>query len=353
VALRVHGSLPAVPASRVAARNPARRPPVESRVNIAAASLAALGALLCATTSAATAQTVEITVTGTVEYNSVVAPPLGPVGDDEAVTLRFRVDAGTFVDSPSFPTRGYPIDPASFTLAFESATVGLQSPFPPGQTPYFVIRNDDPAVDGFLLSTNIEGPAGVPLAPSGGFGHFTHSFYATYGDSLLPSLDILDALGTYGFGGLTVFNWTVDDGPFNPMGLLFDQIHIAVVMPTWTDTGGALAGVVGNPKLSGSGDLSSGSPNALTLARAAPNAVAGLFIAFASTPVPFKGGLLQPFPFLPPVLLTTGPNGGLALPFVMPAGAPSGTEVWLQYAIQDAAAVQGVALSNGLVGETP
>jgi hypothetical protein len=37
----------------------------------------------------------------------------------------------------------------------------------------------------------------------------------------------------------------------------------------------------------------------------------------------------------------------------MPAGVPGGTSLVLQWAIQDAAAVQGVALSNALKGLTP
>jgi len=43
--------------------------------------------------------------------------------------------------------------------------VPLQSPFPVGQTPYFVIRNNDPAVDGFYISTDVDGPNSLPLAP--------------------------------------------------------------------------------------------------------------------------------------------------------------------------------------------
>ena len=44
------------------------------------------------------------------------------------------------------------------------------------------------------------------------------------------------------------------------------------------------------------------------------------------------------------VLLTDG-SGSIDLPFVMPPGAPYGTEIWLQYAIQDPAAIAGNAVS--------
>ncbi|HZL99240.1 MAG TPA: hypothetical protein VFD43_03220 [Planctomycetota bacterium] len=315
--------------------------------------LSALAVLLCAAPFASAGQIVEITVTGTVEYDVIAAPPLGLVADGEPATLRFRVDSDSFVNSPSFPTRGYSIDKASFTLTFDSATVGLPVPYPAGQTPYFVIRNNDPGVDGFLLSADVDDPVGVPLSQVGSFGNLTQSFYVTYGASLLPSLNILDAVGTYDFTGLTVFNWTIDDGPANPMGMIFEQITIAVVPQAFTDMGGPLAGVAGNPKLTGSGNLAAGSNNALTLTRAAPSALAALFYSLSGGAAPFKGGILQPSPILGSVFLFTSVNGTIALPFVMPGGAPAGTPLWFQWAIQDAAAVQGVALSNALKGVTP
>ena len=122
---------------------------------------------------------------------------------------------------------------------------------------------------------------------------------------------------------------------------------------TWMDLECALAGVNGDPMLNGSGSLADGSNNQVELSNAAPSATAGLFLALASTPVPFKGGTLKPFPFFDPVILITGAGGGITIPFVMPAGIPAGTELWVQWAIQDAAAIHGVALSNAILGVTP
>jgi len=220
-------------------------------------------------------------------------------------------------------------------------------------TPFFVLRDNDPAVDGFLVSTNIEFPVGVPLSQAGSFGQFINATHVTYGGNLLSSLDLLNALGTYDFTGLTVFNWTIDDGPFNPVIIDFQDLTIALEADAWSDEGSALAGVSGEPVLVGSGDLSSGSVNAVDLSNAAPSATAALFIALASTPVPFKGGMLLPNPFFEPLITMTSGIGDFPLPFVMPAGAPAGTELWVQWAIQDAAAVAGVSLSNGVKGTTP
>jgi hypothetical protein len=183
-------------------------------------------AALAVVTANASAALVQVTVTGTVEWNQINPPPLGDanVGDD--VSMTFLVDSGTFVNSPSFPTRGYEINQSSFTLTLGSATVGLQNPFPAGQRPYFVIRNNDPGVDGFIVSRNIEDIVVVPLSQTGVFGQFAQAFYVTYGPALLSSLDIVDAEGTYDFTGLTVFTWTIDDGPAQPLGVLFETLTI-------------------------------------------------------------------------------------------------------------------------------
>ena len=177
-----------------------------------------------------------VTITGQVEFNLIGTPPLSLVSPGDAAELTFVVDDAVFVDSPTFPTRGYAIDPSTWSLSFPGGAVPLQSPFP--GTPYFVLRNDDPAVDGFFVSTSVDSPVGVPLAASGGFGAFKNDFSVTYGQTELASLDIAGAIGTYDFTGLSVFNWTIDDGPFQPLGLLFEGMSIAEVAdPVLTDYG--------------------------------------------------------------------------------------------------------------------
>jgi len=121
----------------------------------------------------------------------------------------------------------------------------------------------------------------------------------------------------------------------------------------WTDQGGPLAGSFGPPVLVGIGNLTAGSSNAISLSNAARNAPAALFLAFSSTPVPFKGGVLQANPFLGPISAVTSASGAIAIPFTMPGGVPGGTQLWLQWAIKDAGAVQGVALSNAIRGDVP
>ena len=135
------------------------------------------------------------------------------------------VNSEDFLNSPSFPTRGYFIDEASWSLQFDNGSIDLENPYT-GFGAMFVLRNNDPAVDGFLVSDNVDNPQGVPLDQIGGFGPFEHSFLVTYPGTFLNSLNIAGAVGTYDFTGLSVFNWTIDDGPFNPLGLEFQELKI-------------------------------------------------------------------------------------------------------------------------------
>lgn len=295
---------------------------------------------------------VRVTWKGEVEFNQIGAAPLGTPAVGESVTLSCLLDTDDFVDSASFPTRGYVIDPASFELIFDSVSVPLASPFPAGQTPYFVLRNNDPGVDGFFVATSVDFPTGVPLDQTGGFGAFNLVTAVTYGPDALPSLDLLDALGSYDFSGLQVFSYRIEDGPFDAMGMVFESLTLELESG-WVDEGFALAGVAGDPILTGSGALTAGAPNTLALGRAAPSSLAALFASIGSTPTPFKGGTLAPIPFTKLLFTTTSPTGTVTLPFAFPAGVPSGTELHAQWAIDDAAAILGVALSNSIVGVTP
>lgn len=190
---------------------------------IKSAYLAFMAVLLSMSINAA-ATPIQVEVNGMVEFNQIGSGFLGGVSPGDSVNMSFSLDSDTFVDSASFPTRGYAMD--AFVLSFNGDAIGLQDPFPAGVTPYFVIRDNDPAVDGFFVSTNVDFPFGVPIDQTGLFSQFISNFLVTYTGDTLPSLDILDALGTYDFSGLTVFNWTVDDGPFQPLGIVFEQMTI-------------------------------------------------------------------------------------------------------------------------------
>ena len=125
-------------------------------------------------------------------------------------------------------------------------------------------------------------------------------------------------------------------------------------LDAWTDLGSGLAGAGGVPAFSGTGTLVAGQPVTLALSNAAPSALAMLFVSFASAPAPFKGGTLVTVPVALMLPLATGPGGALNLGVpAWPAGVPSGASLYFQYAIQDAGAPFGVALSNALRGDVP
>ena len=139
---------------------------------------------------------IDVSVLGQVRSNSVSSGVLQSVKAGDSGVMNFHVDSDVFLNSATFPTRGYNIDQPSFSLMLGPATLGLQAPFPAGEMPYFVLRDNDPAVDGFFVSRNeIEVPAPVPLSdPS-----LSLSFVQTYSSvDILTSLDITDAAGVHG-----------------------------------------------------------------------------------------------------------------------------------------------------------
>ena len=309
-------------------------------------------AALCWAPDADAGVPVRVTVTGEVEFNQISAPPLGFVGVGETATMTFLLDSDSFVNSASFPTRGYVIDPSSFQLSFDGGSMPLQSPFPAGQTPYFSIRDNDPAVDGFFVATSTDFPVGVPINQTGGFGQFINNFSVTYGGDTLPSLDILDALGSYDFTGLSVFNWTVDDGPFNPLGIVFSSMTIERE-DAWTDLGGGTVGVNGQPTLEGFGTLESGADTTIQLTNAPAGALMVAWLSFTSVPLAALGGTVHANPFNAQFFRVADGSGSYGVSFPWPAGITPGVDLYLQFLVQDASVIHGITLSNGVMTTTP
>lgn len=185
-------------------------------------------AALAAATLTAGATPILVEIHGDVYGNQVSSGTLGNVNAGETVTYSFTLDSDDFVNG-SFPTRGYAIDLNSFALNFSGGTsIGLSPSF--AGPAYFVIRDNDPAVDGFFLSQGLDFPSGMDLDQAGAFGNFAASFNVSYTGDTLSSLDILGAVGSYDFTGLTVFGMGIDDGPFEGVvGIDFSSMTISVV----------------------------------------------------------------------------------------------------------------------------
>jgi hypothetical protein len=121
------------------------------------------------------------------------------------------------------------------------------------------------------------------------------------------------------------------------------------------DIGPGLAGSLGVPLLSGSGDLTPGSPTGFTLdlSSANPSSLAVMFVSLSQAAAPFKGGTLYTLPILLQLNLATDGFGQLSLPAQIAVGTPPGTSFVLQFWIADAAAIHGASASNGLKVVTP
>jgi hypothetical protein len=173
----------------------------------------------------ALAVVVHVEVTGTVGF-SVIQGDMAPVPDGAPVSMSFDVDSTNFVNSPNFPTRGYPIDLSSWSMDVGGVGVPIVDPQPFG-TAYFVLRDNDPAVDGFFISRNIDIPQPITVTIPGLAPQHDLDFIRTFNDGTpLPSLDILDAVGTYGLENLSVFGWTI--GRFGNPGAEYNYESITI-----------------------------------------------------------------------------------------------------------------------------
>lgn len=196
----------------------------------------------------AQAAIVQVQATGVVEFNGVRSGAFDRalVHAGDAATMTFLLDSDNFVNGSLFPTRGYIISPSSFNLTIGVGSTTLANPYPAGETPYFILRNNDPAVDGFLLGSHpdVGFANGVATNEPGRFDTYLRdAFMVTYGGDTLSSLNILDALGTYDYDGLTVYGWTLTDGGLDAMGIGFTQMTISVVpAPASLAAFGLLAG---------------------------------------------------------------------------------------------------------------
>ena len=122
---------------------------------------------------------------------------------------------------------------------------------------------------------------------------------------------------------------------------------------TWEDLGHGLATTASEPFLFPEGSLQAGTPMALVLRNGPPSALAWFVLGLAELSLPFKGGTLVPSPFLLLPAPTLSGLGIKTLSATWPAGVPSGTRLWAQGWIVDAAGPAGFSASNAVVGTTP
>lgn len=138
------------------------------------------------------------------------------------------------------------------------------------------------------------------------------------------------------------------------LSLLALSLGSALGADEWTDLGGAHPGVNGDPTLAGTGVFEPGNSVQLNLTMAAPSAQTLLLISTSTNPVAFAGGILQVWPTVIPLIgISTNAAGAIPITAPVPALLPPSLPFYFQYVIADAAASQGVAISNAVRALTP
>jgi hypothetical protein len=93
-----------------------------------------------------------------------------------------------------------------------------------------VLRDNDPAADGFFTAENVDWPyPQVRLDEWGRLDIFRNAYEVGYTGDTLSSLDIIDAEGFYNYTGLTNYYFTVIDGWFDAIGLWWQTMTISRV----------------------------------------------------------------------------------------------------------------------------
>ena len=124
-------------------------------------------------------------------------------------------------------------------------------------------------------------------------------------------------------------------------------INLNLRGPTFIDLGSELWGNL-QPELAATGSLIPGSTYKVLLEGGPISDVAHLVLGFSQANVPFRGGVLVPFPDFILLGLPTNGSGQIALIGPWPAGIPIGFPTNAQYWMEDAGAPVGWAASNGL-----
>lgn len=240
-------------------------------------------------------------------------------GSRTVTVLRGQGD-GTLMDNPPYSVGSSP----------ESVAV-----MPVGALPRSVLLEDIDS-DGFLEVVTVhENMNTVSVLLGDGSGGFTPNGFFGVGSSQFSV-----AVGDFNADGSP--DLVTANNESNSVSILLNQLN------AWTNLGSGLSGIAGIPYLQGTGSLEGGSAGSLNLSSVGPLSPAMMFVSLASTPVPFKCGMLVPVPILTTIGVLTHVDGKFAISWTSWPSGLSGLSLYFQYAIKDAAAVCGVSLSNAL-----
>lgn len=155
------------------------------------------------------------------------------------------------------------------------------------------------------------------------------------------SVSVLTPLG---FGVVDVFVSSPDGNDTLGGGFLYTGGG------SFTDLGPGVAGSLGMPSFTGSGDLTPGSAvgYSTTLSNVPGGVPAFLFLSLTQSALPFKGGTFYPFPVVATASLTVPGSGMVSLPHAIDASTPGGLDIIAQWWMSDPSGPLGATGSNGL-----
>ncbi|MEO6595150.1 MAG: galactose oxidase-like domain-containing protein [Planctomycetota bacterium] len=176
----------------------------------------------------------------------------------------------------------------------------------------------------------------------------------------------LVSLGQFGPGGAAVAVLAPPNGNVAPPGyyMLFAvdgngvpsvarMVRVVSDYGAFVDLGNALAGTNGPPTLTGSGEQVGGGVVQMGLSNALSGSLAVLVLGFSRGDLPLLGGVLVPSPDLVSGTLAVNGSGQSLISITYPQGFPTGFDLYAQYWLLDAGAVQGLAASNALRARAP
>ena len=116
-----------------------------------------------------------------------------------------------------------------------------------------------------------------------------------------------------------------------------------------------IGGSLGEPVMTGSGDLTPGSSAGftVTISNAQPLALGFVFFGLADNPTPFFGGTFHPIPWLQSLIFPFNASGSFSGTTAMDPTFPGSTSLYLQAFFEDASAPQGISGSNCLELQVP
>ena len=121
----------------------------------------------------------------------------------------------------------------------------------------------------------------------------------------------------------------------------------------WSDLGGGTAGVNGVPQLAASGSLFPGEAMSLELSGAPAGALMAGWLSLTSTPLSAFGGTIHANPKILQLLRFADGTGSFGIDFPWPAGIDAGTELYVQFLVQDTTVPDQITLSNAVMATTP